>query len=59
MVTYPYIGEMMITPIDGKLIYFGHVVTGHGRGMYTLPYTTEEAAMEAAIKLLEQEKVKK
>jgi len=59
MVTYPYIGEMMITPIDGKLIYFGHIVTGQGRGMYTNPYTTEAAAMEAAIKLLEQEKVKK
>ncbi len=59
MVTYPYIGEMMIIPIEGKLIYFGHVVTGQGRGTYTLPCTTEDAAMEAAKELLEKEKVKK
>ncbi len=54
MVTYPYIGEMMIIPIDGVLTYYGHVIVSQGRGVYTNPCKTEEAAKLAAEQILEE-----
>ena len=54
LVKYPYIGEMMIIPIDGVLTYYGHVIVSHGRGVYTNPCKTEEAAKLAAEQILEE-----
>lgn len=54
LVKYPYIGEMMIIPIDSKLIYYGHVVTGPGRGVYSNPCKTEAEAQAAAERILEE-----
>jgi hypothetical protein len=53
-ITYPYIGEMMIIPIDGVLTYYGHVIVSQGRGVYTNPCKTEEAAKLAAEQILEE-----
>ena len=53
-ITYPYIGEMMIIPIDGVLTYYGHVLVSQGRGVYTNPCKTEEAAKLAAEQILEE-----
>ncbi len=58
-ITYPYIGEMMIIPINGVLVYYGHVVTSQGHGVYSNPYKTEAEAQAAAEKLLEEWRNKK